>query len=1225
MRSVATSFACLLLGAPAFLHCLAAPELSWKSEGSHRAAGLKVPAQGKPGFTRLGAETGIAFTNLLGLERYTTNQNILNGSGVAAGDIDSDGWPDVFFAGLDSPNALYRNLGDWRFEEVAVRAGVAMPGIDCTGAAFADLDGDGDLDLLVNTFGRGTHLFENDGNGAFRPGPIVNPGTAGMSMALADIDGDGDLDLYVTNYRVATVRDEPESKIEGEHIKGRMVIKSYNGRPVTEPDLVGRFTFGPNGRIVEHGEVDTLYRNDGGWKFTHLPFEGSAFRDEAGKPLASVPRDWGLSCAFRDLTGDGAPDLYVCNDFESPDRIWQNDGTGRFFPMSAESVRHTCHFSMGVDFADVNRDGWDDFFVADMLSRNHTEHNTRDRLPYAPSPVEARAQFSNNQLFVNRGDHTFAEIAWLAGVEASGWTWSPVFLDVDLDGWEDLLLSTGNQLDSIDLDVMNQANNLKARRTLTRRQMLELRHLFKPLKLPSLAYRNDRKFHFTDQSANWGFHDEGFAHGMALADLDLDGDLDVLVNKMNGPAAIYRNDATAPRVAVRLRGGQGNTRGIGARIQFAGGPVLQQQEMQAGGRYLSSDDPARVFAAGEQPGRLTVTWRGGKQTVVENVRANHVYEVFETTGAAVATSSGAAPAVESASAASKPEATWFEDLSARLNHQHGDEPFDDFGRQPLLPFRLSQNGPGASWHDFDLDGWDDLVIPSGRGGKLALFRNDQKGGFASVAEPFLQRPVARDQTTAIGIGKVLLIGSSNYEDGMTNGGWIRILDMERKAGGESILGPESAAGPLAAADVDGDGVLELFIGGRAVAGKYPQPATSILFRNEANRFVPKQRFDKLGRVSGAVFSDLDLDGDPDLALACQYDSVRVFRNDRGTFTEATQELGLGELKGLWNGIATGDLDGDGRPDLIVSNWGLNTPLRASPESPLKVYFADLDGNTVLDVIEAKFDPGLKKEVPLRTLKSVGPALPYVQEKMTTFAAYGSGSVDDIFGPKLREAPVLVLNTLQSMVFFNRGARFEARPLPIEAQFAPAFGVSIGDLNGDGHDDVVLAQNFFAGNPETPRADAGRGLILTGDGKGGLSAVPGQISGIRAYGEQRGCALADFDQDGRTDLVLCQNGAATKLYRNTGGPPGVRVRLTGPANNPAAIGAVLRLAGPKGVIFREVQAGSGYWSLNSPVQVLHGTGELTVRLPGGQTIKTEVAADTKEIRVAAGGEVQTIKR
>jgi len=289
-----------------------APQCSWRE--------LHVPSGGKAGFTRLGPETGIEFINLLSTNRYVTNQNMLNGSGVAAGDVDGDGLPDLFFCGLDSPNALYRNLGNCRFTNVAETVGVAMPKLNCTGAVFADLDGDGSLDLIVNTFGQGTHIFRNDGAGKFTLAKVLNPGRAGMSIAVADIDGDGDLDVYITNYRVSTIRDEPNAVFDGDTINGQQVLKKYNGRSLNEPDLFGRFTLGPNGKIIEHGEPDAFYRNDGKFQFTELAPE-KVFQDESGKPIESIPRDWGLSCMFRDMNGDGAPDLYVCNDFDSPDRI----------------------------------------------------------------------------------------------------------------------------------------------------------------------------------------------------------------------------------------------------------------------------------------------------------------------------------------------------------------------------------------------------------------------------------------------------------------------------------------------------------------------------------------------------------------------------------------------------------------------------------------------------------------------------------------------------------------------------------------------------------------------------------------------------------------------------------------------------------------------------------------------------------------------------------------
>jgi enediyne biosynthesis protein E4 len=1204
----------------------AAPE--WHREAGYSWHELAV-ADGKAGFTRLGTDTGITFQNALGTNRYATNQNILNGSGVAVGDVNADGWPDVFFAGLDSANALYLNLGSLKFTNIADQAGVTMPNLDATGAAFADLDGDRDLDLLVNTFGQGTHVFQNDGKGNFARAAVLNAtgnlAGAGMSMALADTDGDGDLDLYIANYRRDTIRDDPGAKFDGEYVNGKPVVKNYNGRSVRDADLLGRFTFGEKGQILEHGEIDVYYRNEGGFKFSEVQFDSGSFRDEEGAVIQSIPRDWGLSCMFRDMNGDGAPDLYVCNDFESPDRIWLNDGKGVFRALPAVAVRHTCRFSMGVDFADVNRDGHDDFFVADMLSREARMRHTRDGIPpywHQAGDSRGRTQYSQNMLYVNRGDGTYAETARFSGVESSEWTWMPAFLDVDLDGWEDMLVTNGNQFDSMDIDVINRADVLKNQRQMSRAELLGMRFMFQHLNSPNIAFRNERDLTFSEASEQWGFNERGVSHGMAFADLDHDGDLDVLVNNLNSAASIYRNNVGAPRVAVRLKGAGGNTGGVGAKIRFTGGPVDQQQEVIAGGRYLSGDEAMRVFAAGSNffEGRIEVRWRSGTVSTVNGVKANRIYEIEEARQAQASMAeqnSGAAAGPESGGGSSNAE--WFEDVSGQLKHSHVEEPHDDFQRQPLLPMRLSQLGPGISWHDFNADGWDDLIIPSGRSGRVSIFQNNQRGGFTNVVEQYLTRQVTRDLTTALGAGAQLLIGSSNFEDGMTNGGAIRLLDTARKAAGEILLGPESATGPMAMADVDGNGTQELFVGGRAVSGKYPAPATSILYRSENARFVPMQRFEKIGLVSGAVFSDLDMDGDPDLVLACHWGPVRILKNDKGSFTDATESLGLGNFSGLWNGVATGDLDGDGRLDIVAGNWGLNSRWKATAEHPLKLYYGDFDGNGITDIVEARFDRGMNKEVPIRTMKSVGPAMPFVPEKMRTFAAYGSASVQEIYGEALQKASVVQVTTLATTVFFNRGSKFEAKALTAEAQFTPAFGVIVADFDGDGRDDVFLSQNFFATNPEMPRNDAGRGLLLQGDGKGNLKPVPGQVSGIKVYGEQRGCAATDFDQDGRLDLVVIQNAGPTRLFRNRSVKQGARVIAKNPNGEPA-IGALIKATGANVSLVREVQAGSGYWSLNGAAQVLPRGVDLSVRFPNGKTVTAKVEANTKAVTIGSDGTV-----
>lgn len=1180
----------------------------------YRATPLTVSGTSRPGFSRMpAAETGVGFSNYVADARSITNRNLLSGSGVATGDFDGDGRVDLYFCGLEPANALYRNLGGWKFQDVTAEANVACAGQDSTGAAFADVDGDGDLDLLVNGLGHGTRLFRNEGGGRFAErtdeAGLRSPAAA-TSMALADIDGDGDLDLYVTHFRVGTIRDLPTTNLRVEYVAGRPVITHLNGIPTTRSDLTNRFELAANGSVTEYAEADALYLNDGQGRFTKESFTGGRFLDENGRPLRQPPYDWGLAAQFYDFTGDGAPDLYVCNDLFTPDRIWVNDGTGRFRAIDRLAVRNLSTFSMGVDFGDLNRDGYPDFFVVDMLSREHAKRQVQmsevQGLHRQPGVYEDRPQIGENTLYVNRGDATFAQIARFAGVEASEWSWGPIFLDVDLDGWEDIIVSNGQDRDFQNADISQEIERIKAARALSHAELLKLFTLFPDLRSPKIIFHNQQNLRFTEVGRAWGLGDAEISQGMAVADLDNDGDLDLAINNLKSVAALYRNEAAAPRVAVRLRGQGGNTRGIGARVTLAGGPVDQTQEMIAGGRYLSGDHPMRTFAAqtSDKPLRIEVRWRSGRRSVVESVPPNTLVEIEEQHAAA-------APAPEPP----RPD-PFFEDVSSLLNHRHADEPFDDWQRQPLLPMRLSELGPGVAWHDWDGDGWDDLAIGGGRGGRIGFFRNRTGQGFTNVVAPAFQRLVARDQTTVLGLQTILLAGSSNNEDGVTNGGWLRVYDMQRIAAGENLLGPDFATGPLALADVDGDGSLDLFVGGGGIAGRFPAPAASFIARNQGNRFVPGQRFEKLGLVRGAAFSDFDGDGDPDLVLACQWGPLKVLRNDGGSFTEATRDWGLAGQQGLWNSVATADLDQDGRPDLIAGNWGWNSKWRASAKHPLRLHHGDFDGDGVFEVVEGRWEEALRKEVPLRGLRFVASALPWVAERIGTFAKYGTSSVAEIYGDRMAGAAAVEATTLASMVFMNRGGKFEGQPLPVEAQWAPVFGIAVADFDGDGYDDVFLGQNFFGTNFEMPRADGGRGLWLRGDGKGGLTPMRSTETGVYVYGEARAAAVSDYDQDGRPDLVVTQNSAETKLFRNRRAAPGLAVRMRGSESNPDSVGGSMRLTGKDGFgPIREIQAGSGYWSQNSRTVLLgRREGEVRIewRTPGGMRYTNAVPAQARRI-------------
>jgi enediyne biosynthesis protein E4 len=1196
------------------------------------------------GFERLSPErTGIGFTNLLTLDRQLLSQILPNGSGVAAGDVDGDGWVDLYFCGLDSDNRLYRNLGDGSFEDITAAAGVGWPGRDATGAAFADLDGDGDLDLVVNSIGAGTGIFLNDGQGRFtETGQGWNIGRGGTSMALADLDGDGDLDLYVANYRATTYADRPLTRFTVRRINDEFTVTLVDGRPLTDPELTNRFNFkfilegGGRGRLAheENGEPDLILFNDGHGRFEAGSFTDGRFLGADGQALREPPYDWGLSVAVRDVNGDGWPDIYVCNDFGSPDRLWLGQGQGRFQAAPPLALRQTSLASMAVDFADLNRDGWDDFLVVEMLSRDHGRRLTQRNLmrgDLAPAGlIDARPQYARNVLQLNRGDGTFAEIAQYAGIEATEWSWTPVFLDVDLDGYEDLLVGNGFERDNMNLDAIAAYEQARSNPGLSPVEILRLRRLYPRLDTPNVAFRNLGNLRFAEVSQAWGFDTPTISQGLCLADLDNDGDLDLIVNNMNNAAAVYRNVSGAPRLAVRLRGLPPNTRGIGARIRVFGGSLpMQSQEMMSGGRYLSSDDTMRVFAAGHPTNqlRVEVDWPSGRRSVQDRVAPGQLL-VDETNAREV-----------DRIRPDKPE-PWFEDRTTLLAHRHVDQPYDDFARQPLLGKNLSQLGPGVAWFDCDGDGRDDLIVGSGKGGRLAIFRNDGQGGFNRFNAAELPAVESRDQTGLLawhsGRGRrELLVGTASYEHDNADAPAVTRIELGQKPQPlqPAVLAHTASVGPLAMADFDGDGHLDLFVGGRVVAGRYPAPASSLLLRSQDGEFIPhapaSHLFHDLGLVSGAVWSDLNSDGWPELVLACEWGALRIFRNEQGALTTWDPPIQaapgdslppganrLSHLTGWWNGVASGDFDGDGALDLVASNWGLNSRYERYGSSPVRVHFGDYDSDERLELMESGFVDARKQWVPDRPLDFYQRSMPFLARHFRTFQSWGETDIQRALGDYLARSQKLEAAWRASTVLLNRHTHFEVVSLPLEAQLSPAFAVAIADADGDGSEDIFLSQNFFGVDLETSRYDAGRGLWLRGDGRGRFEAVPGHVSGVKVYGEGRGAALADYDGDGRVDLVVAQNRGETRLYRNRVARPGLRVRLERSDGGEPAIGAVARLKfGEKWGPARELQAGSGYWSQNSPVLVLARPTQPTqlwVRWPGGRSELLPVPSGALEI-------------
>jgi hypothetical protein len=562
---------------------------------------------------------------------------------------------------------------------------------------------------------------------------------------------------------------------------------------------------------------------------------------------------------------------------------------------------------------------------------------------------------------------------------------------------------------------------------------------------------------------------------------------------------------------------------------------------------------------------------------------------------------------------------------------HHENEFNDFERQASLPKKLSQLGPGTAWTDLNGDGWEDLIIGNGKGGRLGVYINDGNGHFRATTGPLFEQPLVRDQTGILawregGGTSLVLMGIANYREGSSVPSGVQQFEFGAKAVMEVLTNQHSSVGALALADLDGDGSLELFVGGRVIPGRYPEAASSSIYRRDG----PQWRLDhenshvleKVGLVSGAVWSDLDGDGYPELILACEWGPIRVFKNHAGKLTEQTAELGLDKYPGWWNGVTTGDLEGDGHLDIIASNWGLNTPYHPTPEHPILLYYGDFVSDGAVELIEVVYDSVLKSPVPLRMRDRVASALPDLPARFPSHKAFSEASVAQVLGNLPSPPYQLHATTLATTVFLNRSNRFVAQPLPLEAQLSPAFSVNVADFDGDGYEDVFLSQNFFANQPEIPRYDAGRGLLLRGDGTGKFEPMPAQTSGIKVYGEQRGAAVADFDHDGRVDLVVSQNGADTKLFRNLLGKPGLRVRLLGPPGNPEGIGAQIRLFfGKRPGPIRELHAGSGYWSQDSLVQVLAANElptEIMIRWPGGKTTTTGLPIGAKEISVGRDG-------
>ncbi|MFM1870760.1 MAG: hypothetical protein RL398_182 [Planctomycetota bacterium] len=1169
------------------------------------------------------AETGLAFTNELRRENVVAY--VYAGAGLAAGDYDGDGLVDLYLVSQDGPNRLFRQVAPLKFADVTAAAG-GLDGGDAwgTAASFADIDGDGDLDLYVANLESPNLLYVNRGDGTFGEASAafgLDTVAATMGVSFADYDNDGDLDVYLLNNRVfgAQVPTEiiAETKLPSAIKKTkRELFPPYpqfrkEGDRLVVPPEAEDFYFTIGERIFVAGQCDRLLRNDGG-KFVDATV--AAGIDDRGNGLGTV---------WWDADGDGRLDLYVANDLHSPDKFYHNLGGGRFREVADEHLAHTTFFSMGCDFGDVDGDGDFDLAVADMSSTSHYmgkllmgNMNTHRWFLENAAPQ----QYMRNALHINTGTGRFLESAYLANLASTDWTWSFLLRDLDEDGRLDAFASNGITVFTDDPDAGRRFDALW--REGKRQQALELyRHLDR-MPEKNVARRNLGNLRFADTGAEWGLDEESVGQGAVIVDLDGDGDLDVVVNNQNQPASLFENrTADTKHATVRLRGLGKNTAGIGATIRLTAGGVTQTRMMMTTRGYMSAQDPVEHFGLGEATRieLLEVRWPSGKVSRHRDLPVDHAVVVHES-------GAGDEPWTMPAVAAAR-------FVADELPAAHRERPHDDYAAQPLLPHKLSQLGPGLACGDVDGDGDDDLYLAGAAHAVGTLLLADGRGGYAPKEGPWAAHADREDLGAlffdADGDGDLdLYVVSGGVE---APAGDERLHDRlylnDGKASfvatSDEVVAARGDSGScVVAADFDRDGDLDLFVGGRVVPGRYPIGAPSRLLRNDGGKFVDvteqvAPQLATAGMVTAATWSDVDVDGDPDLLVAAQWQPLRLHRNEAGLLREATNEWGFGGVSGVWNGLATADLDGDGDFDLVATNLGLNSKYKASTSDPLRIYGQDVDGNGTFDVIEGKQSKGTL--LPVRGLSCSSEAIPLLAEKFPTYRSFAKATLGEIYSGALDDCVSGEATTLSHLVFENRGDAFVSKPLPSLAQGSIAFGIGIADFDLDGDLDLVLAENSWSPEPETGRMGGGLGLLLENRGALEFAPVGARESGICVPLDMKALAVLDADRDSRPDFALGINDRPAMAFGNATERAGLAVRLRGGVGNPTAIGAVVSIAAKDGrTQVRELGAGAGYLSQAAAVAFFADPGAgatATVRWPDGVRTTHELPKTRGEVTLS----------
>ncbi len=1158
------------------------------SKGNSKSSALFEPIAAE--------DSGIDFVNLVDNQHPLSRLYILGYAcgGISIGDVDGDGWDDIYCTGGPGDSVLYKQVGKLKFEDITLESGVSAKGHWSVSSQFVDVDNDGDLDIYVCNYNTPNLLFINDGNGVFTES-AKDSGTdvkdASLSAHFADYDNDGDLDYYLITNRLIRAGGLPTAK-EATYV-------TADGKPALRPEFRqyyeiyekadGKYT------IRTIGRPDRLFENDGKGKFRDVTRE-AGIEDSA----------YGLSAAWFDYDGDGLIDIYVANDFQDPDYFYRNNGDGTFSNAIKSAVPHTTWFSMGSDVADLNNDGLLDLFVLDMAATTHYKAKIAmgDMSAFKDfMDTSVPRQMMRNALFINSGTSRFLESAWLSGLAASGWSWAAKLSDFDNDGFTDVFVSNGMSANIRNPDAhFRMLIDGKERFVPYSQSMLHGREEWQLWYKTGLqkdknqVFQNLGHLKFKDVSKDWGLDHLGASYSASTGDLDRDGDLDLVVASLDEPVKIFRNDSARKRVTFSLRGNESNRYGIGAVIRAVSGTGKQTKIMNPMTGYASCNGPVMHFGIGDEDriDRLEVEWPGGSIQSFENIAAGSHYVVSQS-------KETSPPEKEKKESGTEP---MFAPVKSIQSAPHEETFFNDFAQQPLLPNKLSHLGPGIAVGDTDGDGVDEIVLGSARSEPIGIHHN--RDGLISWKEISASsvHNSSEDMSPLLFDADLdgdadLFVVSGGVESGPEE---LRDRLYLNDGNGSYEHVPDGALPDLmisgsvaSAADFDRDGDLDVFVGGRLRPGKYPTGPKSTLLVNETVKgekvlFTDRTKqlcpeIENCGMVTSALWSDANGDGWIDLLLSIEWGPVRIFINNEGKLKETTQDSGLKEYSGWWNGLAGRDLDGDGDIDYVATNFGLNTKYHPSKKKPSRIYYGTFGDSSTPSIVEAKVAEDCI--LPVRGKSCSQNAMPFVREKFNTYHKFASATLTDIYTQTaLQQSESFEVNYLKSVVFINDGkANFKAVPLPELSQIAPGFGVIATEVNGDGKADIYLAQNFYHPQRETGRMAGGMSVLLLGDGSGSFNEIWPNRSGLTVPEDARGLASCDLNDDGWVDFAVGVNDGKMKLFENkmssNSENKSFMIRLSDGPGNPTGVGARVRVELSDGSTQTdEVRAGGGYLSQSS---------------------------------------------